>query len=397
MNAPQPTDELLQKFLHNQCTPAEREEVLRWLTDDAGPEQQSFIQLLLAQDPGSTGIPVPASLQALLDKNKAQLLERININSQVTTYSLRTKYLKLIAAVVIGITGSVGLYKLVQPKKQTADVIAKTTASAPAMPRPGGDKATLRLDDGKIIVLDESADGVIAHAGNVSIVKNNGRLSLAPAAEKPEVVYSTISTPRGGQYRMLLPDGSKVWLNASSSLRFPNVFAGMKRVVELTGEGYFEVAQNPAQPFVVQVQGTAIEALGTQFNIMAYTDEAAQKTTLLEGKVKLESGGKTAVLKPGQQGYINTGGVGVTDQVDVEQVVAWKNGYFQFEKNADIRQLMRQVARWYDVEIVYQGVVPARSFGGKIARSSSLQEILRILEFNKISCRLEGRTIFIGK
>jgi len=397
MNTPQPADELLQKFLHNQCTPAEREEILHWLTNDTGQEQQAFIQRLLEQNPGSSGIPLPEGLQALLDKNKTQILDRINAPHQAPTHSLRARGIKLIAAILIGITGSIGLYKLLQPNKQTAVAIAETTAAAPATPLPGGDKATLRLDDGKIIVLDESADGIVAHAGNVSIVKNDGRLSLAPAAEKATVVYSTISTPRGGQYRMLLPDGSKVWLNASSSLRFPNVFAGMKRVVELTGEGYFEIAQNPTQPFVVQVQGTAVEALGTQFNIMAYTDEAAQKTTLLEGKVRLESGGKMAVLAPGQQGTVNAGEVRIADHVDVEQVVAWKNGYFQFERNADIRQLMRQVARWYDVEIVYQGVMPARSFGGKIARSSSLQNILQILEFNKIICRLEGRTIFIGK
>jgi len=192
-----------------------------------------------------------------------------------------------------------------------------------------------------------------------------------------------------------LPDGTKVWLNAASSITFPTYFDGETRKVSVTGEAYFEVAKNAAQPFVVQVNQMHITVLGTHFNINAYSDEPDARTTLLEGAVRITAGRYMAVLAPGQQARVaKEKALTIVDDVNVEDVVAWKNGYTVFE-NADIATIMRQVARWYDVEVVFEGEMPVRHFVGGISRNSSLQELLRLLEFENVKLRIEGRKIIV--
>jgi transmembrane sensor len=213
-----------------------------------------------------------------------------------------------------------------------------------------------------------------------------------------KTVYNTIETPKGGQYRIDLPDGTMVWLNAGSSLRYPNRFAGQERKVALTGEAYFEVAKNKQMPFRVVSGKQVVEVLGTHFNINAYTDEASVKTTLLEGSVNvlLQETHQSELLNPGQQAVVKYNGSSIVVQpVKVEEAVAWKNGYFMFV-DADLESIMRQLARWYDVEVAYEGNLGSLKFGGMVSRSKSIAQTLRILELTgNVRFKVAGRRVTV--
>ena len=243
-------------------------------------------------------------------------------------------------------------------------------------------------------------NGQVAKQGGAQIEKlTNGQLVYTPLINKSDkVVFNTLATPRGGQFKLSLPDGSEVWLNAVSSIRYPTAFIGNERKVEITGEAYFEIAHDAAKPFKVIVNGTEVKVLGTHFNINAYNDEATVKTTLLEGIVSLSNAASAVVtLKPGQQAQIgNSRDIKVINNVDIDQEVAWKNGYFSFYK-ADLQTVMRQIGRWYDLEILYEGKIPERQFGGKIDRNSNATEVLKILEESKVHFRIEDGKIVVGR
>lgn len=286
---------------------------------------------------------------------------------------------------------------------------------------PGSDKAKLVLGDGTVVILEDEKDGAIQQTAGITIKKHNGQLlydASAPSAKTGEVTFNTISTPRGGQYHVILPDGSKVWLNASSSLHFPTAFTGKERRVELTGEAYFEVAKNKQMPFIAAVNNAEVEVLGTHFNIMGYDDEQMMKTTLLEGSVRVKAGSMkpevgsqtsdfrpqtSAFLKPGQQASISTKSNQSSpipvqtiqvQTVDVDEAVAWKNGMFQFN-NTDIPTIMRQVSRWYDVEVAYENTMPVRSFSGEIPRNVPLTKMLQLLDLSDVRFRVEGKKIIV--
>lgn len=284
----------------------------------------------------------------------------------------------------------------------------KEIAQSPAINRnnddvsPGSNKAILTLVDGTSIVLDSANNGMLANQGSTKVIKLDGKLTYnSQAIGKPgEVQYNTISTPRGGQYQIELPDGSRVWLNSSSSLRFPIIFKGNERRVEITGEAYFEVAsvyKNDRQkmPFIVRINDAEVQVLGTHFNIMAYDDEAALKTTLLEGSVKFVKEGSYSMLKPGEQSQLTKDGkIKVVNDVDVNEVVAWKNGMFVFNY-ADIGSIMRQLSRWYDVEIGYEGSIPEGHYSGSISKKVNVSGVLKILELGGIKSRVEGKKIIV--
>jgi ferric-dicitrate binding protein FerR (iron transport regulator) len=269
---------------------------------------------------------------------------------------------------------------------------------------PGRDAATLTLADGRTIVLD-SASGTISKQGGATVINLNGQVSYARAGDKNapvQVVYNTITTARGNQYQLILADGSKVWLNSASSLRFPTAFTGDKREVELDGEGYFEVAKNAAKPFHVKTSTQDIEVLGTHFNVNAYKDEETIKTTLLEGRVKVGNrqsaiGNENAtILKPGQQAIAENNAIKVTDNVDIDQVMAWKNGWFEFD-STDIKTIMRQISRWYDVDVRYEVKPTNETYGGRISRNLNLSNILKMLETYGVHYRLENKTLVVVK
>ncbi len=261
---------------------------------------------------------------------------------------------------------------------------------------PGGNKAVLYLAGGQAITLDTAGNGAIASQGGVQVIKlDSGQLAYQGGGQNGEVTYNTLATPRGGQFRIILPDGSSVWLNAASTLRFPTAFTGSERIVELKGEAYFEIAKNAKMPFRVKVKEMSVQVLGTHFNVMAYDDESSIRTTLLEGAVKVNQGSHTLEMRPGQQVSAHpAGNMSIQDGVDVEEVVAWKNGYFHFNHES-LQGVMRQIGRWYDAEISYEGEIPDREFGGKIARGSSVKDVLKILELSNVRYRIEGKKIIV--
>ena len=264
---------------------------------------------------------------------------------------------------------------------------------------PGDNRAVLTLDDGSQINLDEAQDGLLAKDNNIAI-KKTGKGQLEYSAGESlatKVTYNTLSTPMGGQYQLVLPDGSKVWLNSGSSIRYPTAFTGLERVVELQGEAYFEIAKNKKMPFIVKTDNSMdIKVLGTQFNVMAYENEKNINTTLIEGSVEvLERSGKT-LLEPGQAAILNKGSGKVkVSKVDVEEAIAWKNGYFVFP-NENIESIMRKVSRWYNIEVVYQGNLSNKDFVGTISRDKKISEILKMLELTgAVHFRIDGRRVTV--
>lgn len=272
--------------------------------------------------------------------------------------------------------------------------------------QPGGNKAVLTLADGSSIVLDSASDGTLSTQGHTRVLKlPGGRLAYqATHGADDAALFNTISTPRGGQYQIELPDGSRVWLDASSSLRFPTSFTGREREVQLSGEAYFEVAGNPSHPFAVSIFSREpgksetlqrVQVLGTQFNVMAYADEGSIKTTLLEGAVRID---RDIDLKPGEQAQLTRDratGIRVIDDADVDAAVAWKNGYFNFNK-ADIQTIMRQLSRWYDIDVSFRGDgARDRVFYGGIQRNLPLSSVFRILERSGVQFSIDGKKVAV--
>ena len=282
---------------------------------------------------------------------------------------------------------------------------------------PGNDRAILQLADGSTIILDSIQNGKIADQGSAainkqdgivmynSVQKNSSNNRVTRGTEAGTIAYNTLRTPKGGQYQLQLPDGSKVWLNAQSSLRFPATFTGNQRLVELTGEAYFEVEKDPKKPFLVNIisphpggPGGAVEVLGTHFNINAYDDEEAIKTTLLEGKVRMSTmvNDESSILKPGEQSSISQQShISQPVPVQTEEVTAWKNGLFRFQ-DASIESIMRQIARWYDVDIVYERKID-NQFIGTIPRQVPVSTLLKILESTGwVHFTIEGKKITVA-
>lgn len=300
------------------------------------------------------------------------------------------------AAAVFVIMCAVGGYLLFSDRKEpqqagnTAGTFVKNDVA------PGSNKALLTLSDGSTVPLD-SAGNQLIRQGATTIRQHNGVLQYKAQGVESGMAYNTLTTPRGGQFKIVLPDGTKVWLNAASSVRYPIAFTQAERRVKITGEVYFEVAGNAAKPFMVDVNGaTEVEVLGTHFNINAYKDEAAINTTLLEGKVRVNTNQQPGViLKPGQQASLSTNGtLQVFKDVDTTQVIAWKDGWFQFHL-ANLPEVMRQVARWYDVEVIYKGDITDAVFEGKIQRDLTLAQMLKILEKYHVRFHVEGKTITV--
>ena len=264
---------------------------------------------------------------------------------------------------------------------------------------PGNNKAILTLDDGSKIDLDDAKTGILASESNIDIKKTgDGQLEYTAGAQNVKTVkYNILSTPMGGEYQLVLPDGSKVWLNSGSTLRFPTAFIGSERIVELKGEAYFDIAKNPKMPFLVRTNNAMdIKVLGTQFNVMAYDDEKNINTTLVEGSVEVLKGSEKTNLKPGQEAILNRGsGYIKVAQADLEQAIAWKNGYFIFY-NENIESIMRKVSRWYNVDIVYQGNLNNKDFVGTISRNKNVSELLKMLELTgAIHFSIDGRRITV--
>lgn len=291
----------------------------------------------------------------------------------------------------------IGSYVIVSKRSENSPpAVAKIQDVTP----PSTNRAIITLSNGQKVYLDSAGNGTLAQQGNTNLVKTaDGKIVYQSTVNgQPSTVqYNTIINPRGSKViDLVLSDGSHVWLNAASSLRYPVAFIGNERKVEITGEAYFEVAHNAAQPFKVAKGNTEVVVLGTHFNVNAYDDEPNIKVTLLEGSVKVSKNELTGMLKPGQQAQINSE-IKLLDNPDLDQVMAWKNGLFKFD-GSDVTSVMRQVSRWYDVEIIYEGEKPIANFRGTISRQGNISEVLKMLELTKaVNFRIEGKKVFVTK
>ena len=395
---------LLDRYIKGLLTGQEEQELAKFLQD---PAQESFFQaelvrlleaegeLLMDSTAGEAGEKWEAVLQQVLSVDKTMGEDGVRVR--------RIGYLFRrwsVAAILLLLFGGGTLLFL--HGREAKPVV--TVATKPAAPiQPGANKAILTLANGQQIILNNAQKGTIGQQGNIRVIKlDSGQLAYAsPTVESPAdqlakgPLYNTISTPRGGQYQVTLADGTKVWLNAESSIRFPTAFAGKNREVELTGEAYFEVKADKSKPFVVKAGQTETRVLGTNFNIMAYSDEGAVKTTLLDGAVSMALGTQSTLLQPGEQGQYDAGrGNMTTRMVNTRAVVAWKDGYYFFDRTP-VQNVMRQIARWYDVTIVYQGAVPKDEIVGKLPRTADVKDVLHIMELIGIHFKIEGKTIVV--
>lgn len=269
------------------------------------------------------------------------------------------------------------------------------------VPAPDKNRAQIKLSDGSILYLDSAGNGSVAEQAGVEIIKMaDGRIEYivddgASSEAVTALVYNTLENPNGSKViDMQLADGSHVWLNAGSSLRYPVRFSGQQRKVLITGEAYFEVSKNEKAPFVVDVNGTSIQVLGTHFNVNAYQEEGVVRTTLLEGAVKVSRNGAELKLVPGEQAAEKNGVLTAVKEVNLEQVMAWKNGSFYFD-DVDIETVLREVARWYDIEVVYAGKIPEGHYRGKPSRSLSLTQLLKVIEYSGVKFKLEDKKLTI--
>jgi ferric-dicitrate binding protein FerR (iron transport regulator) len=392
---------LLQRYLDDQLTETEYAELAALLKKY--PEDQpwtEWLQELEKAQPAETGYdrnrwqPVIESiLQGQRDKVETRI-ETVPVIGNRRRYGWAAA-----AAILIGI--STGTYLLIQKFKPVPATISAVPAKRDIAP--GGNKAVLTLSNGSKIILDSAANGLLANQNGSNIIKtDSGKLvynASKTTGEKPltTIVFNTLTTPRGGQYQLTLPDGTKVWLNAASSITYPTAFVGKERKVTVTGEAYLEVIHNRKLPFRVQTGDQTVQDIGTAFNINAYPDENAVKTTLIQGSVKLTETKtkRSVVLSSGQQARFANNRIQVNNKVDITQVTAWKNGLFDFQ-DMKLEAAMQQLARWYDMDVVYEKGIPDIEFVGKMKRDLTLSELLHFLEESGVHFRIEaGRKLIV--
>ncbi|MBO9730352.1 MAG: FecR domain-containing protein [Chitinophaga sp.] len=372
---------LAQDFLDNKLDAAGQQEFYALLGDPGQREAltEVFMELTGAPD---MDLEFDLSLQPLLEKAKSVDLPR-------DTPVKRMYYWRWAAAAIVLLVLAGGIYRLTEQPKRTPPTVAHSGAIAP-----GKQGAVLMLADGSTVLLDSMKNGVVASQAGTNVVLNNGQVVYdANTASTTAIAYNTISTPRGRQFSVVLPDGTKVWLNAASSLRYPVAFSGNTREVRITGEAYFEVAADAAKPFSVHFhEKGVVEVLGTAFNVNAYTDEPIIKTTLLQGSIRVN---KQQVLQPGEQANIDkNGSITVDNNAETENAIAWKKGLFMMS-STDLPALFRQISRWYDIEVDMKGELPKRSFGGTIDRDVNLSDVIEALNIYGVNCKLENGKLIV--
>ncbi|MES1250223.1 MAG: FecR domain-containing protein, partial [Chitinophaga rupis] len=386
-------DELLHGYLHDSLSEDELQEFFSLVEDNDSLLNEHLIR--------ETGFEQRHA--GLTDsRQREKMLLTVHAQARATRQRVIRLRQWLSAAAVLILVGTATWF--FQQKNSKSAPLAKIPSFKNDV-APGTNGAILQLADGSKITLDSAGKDLVIQQGSTQVIRlANGGVAYqvasqtqsssgqsaagqdsrglsSPGPDKPPaVMYNTLSTGKGKQFQVTLPDGTKVWLNSSSSLRYPTSFTGGQRQVQMTGEAYFEVAHDIAKPFIVKADKEDITVLGTHFNINAYSDEPALKTTLLEGSVRVSNPSGKVLITPGQQASVPHNSTRIsTASVNVDDVVAWKNGFFNFD-NVDLQTVMRQLARWYDVEVKYSGPVPAwGDFKGEIGRNLTLAQVLKIL------------------
>jgi hypothetical protein len=400
---------LFEKYIHREYTLEERNEFLEMVAHE---DYAEVLKKLISNEVRDT------VANHEIDDDKANEIfnnivktahdeEDLNIHHIHTPKKYRFKWWA--AAILIISAGSIYFFSHHTTFKILANNVVKPKPLANDI-APGHSGAILTLSNGKKIVLDSLKNGLLANQGNVNILKKGDQISYRDKENSNgEILYNTMTTPKGRQYQLELSDGTKVWLDAASSITYPIAFTGKERKVEITGEVYFEVktillspgkGQKKKMPFTVVINSSSnakreIQVLGTHFNVNAYDNENAAKITLLEGIVKVFNNNTSVTIKPGEQAVmVNQGDQMSVVNADINEAVAWKNGFFSF-KNASIETIMRQVERWYDVDVVYNGQKPTDHYGGEVSEDVNASEMLKVLEVGGIHFKIEGKKIII--
>lgn len=382
----QEIEDLILKFLKNEISPEEDRLLQQWIDED-GKNKMLFNELT-NKDSLQRKMQAFYGIEKLQkDAARKELFMQIGIETKVIPINRFKRSLGWIAAaVVIGVTTIAITINTSKDKTIPASVVTQPAKTDVA---PGHDGAVLTLANGKTIVLDDAKDGKLTDVA----VKNHSQVSYVDG-NKEKVELNTMTTPKGKQFSLVLGDGTKVWLNAASSITYPTAFVGNERKVHITGEVYFEVTHDVKKPFNVTVNGMNVQVLGTHFNVNSYGDQGGIKTTLLQGSIKVSIAGKAQMIKPGQQAQVSNETIKVVSNTDVAAVMAWKNGFFSFE-GVDIKVLMKEISRWYDVEVIYQGE-PKDLFSGEIDRNLTLNQVLKGLADTKVRYRIEdGKKLII--
>lgn len=354
-------EKLLQKYRAGECTPEELEQLKDWFHD--------------------LNMEAPSAL------SETDLLEaKAKFKQQAETLTRsRRMWPRIAVAASILLALGLGTYQLVRQKRVQKDA---------AVIKPGGNKAILTLNNGKQIILTNAKNGLIANQAGTQIQKTaEGSITYQATKRDSAIQYNTLTTPRGGRYEGTLTDGTHFILDAASSITYPVQFNQKERIVTITGQAWFEVKHDPAHPFKVIAKGQTIEDIGTQFNVNAYDDEPSLKNTLVEGSIKVTNTNQQFILKPGQQTLLQNGKLSIAT-ADIEEAIAWKNGQTTF-KDEDLQTIMRQVSRWYDVDVKYEGQIPTREFAGGISRKADLKDLLKILSFYNVHYTLSNKTITV--
>ena len=378
---------LVAAFIHNRLTTAEEQELDEWV--GASFENQRLFEQMIDESNHKKWLAEMDGMDVETALKKVR--KKIAFPDKKRKARVRSLWMAAAACVIIAIAITLLIPK---PTKTIEPPVITKAVSNDIIP--GSRQATLTLSDGRVVGLDTvKAGSILAQSNSAVSVGDSGKVAyqlVNPTMLPQTEIFNTLTVPAGGQVRVLtLPDGTKVWLNAASSLKYPVVFGGAKRKVELTGEGYFEVAKDPMYPFEVSAGGSTVQVLGTHFNVNAYTDEPAVKVVLAEGAIRLNN---SVVLKPGEQGMIAKNGNLEKDKADLVMALAWKNGQFVF-RQTPIDMLMRQVARWYNATIVYDAKVPDH-FNAEIGRDVPVSKLLHLLEATgSVHFKIENNTITV--
>ena len=396
--------DLLNRYLAGNASPAEKKLVEDWLDENDVPGNE------WNDMPEEQRLTWMSSLQHNILKSIDRSQPANDTKKIIILPWYRRLYIQLAAAVIIILVVGSWYLTLRDSNALQKETVAVNKIKADTLITPGTNKAVLTLADGGTLALNDADNGIVTTQGNTQVSKKGAQLvyDQNQSGQSLAMSYNTLTTPRGGQYTLVLPDGSKVWLNAASSLRYPVAFAGDKREVEIKGEAYFEVAPQIKSgkkiPFVVQVlsgdgiKKNTVEVLGTHFNINAYDEEHSINTTLLTGKVRVTSTNATqekATLSPGQQAQLSTtGNFKIINNVDLNETIAWKNGLFMMNK-ADITIILRQISRWYDVDIIYTKGVPEGRISGDIPRTMQLADVLKVMKLSGVKFSIAGKKIIV--
>lgn len=382
---------LFDRYCSGICSPEERKElsILCLL-----PENQKILEKLLE----TTWDKTPLGSNTPDEKGNLMLESILHPNEEALPVRKINFVRWMVAASIFIIGGLASYFFLTNTRKELPKEVNAVTASD--IKSPENNKATITLANGTVLHLESAVNGQLAMQGDVKLVKlANGQIAYETSGsnEISNPPYNILSNPRGSKIiDMELADGSHVWLNTGSSIKYPVAFTGKERKVFITGEAYFEIAHNSAMPFKVANDKMEVTVLGTKFNVNAYDDETDVKVTLVQGAVNVKNTTTTQRLLPGEQARITTNDIHITNDIDLDEVMAWRAGKFIFGEKANIETVMHQVARWYDVDIEYQGTITSH-FGGTISRQSNISELIKVLEATgHVKCRIEGKKLIIS-